>query len=114
MKKREYSEEYKVEVVRNYLSSPHGIRVVSRSYNLPSKNYITRWMEELVKKGKITAQECTIKTKSFLNKEEKHPYQTHGITARERQLERENEKLRAEVEFLKKLKELERWDAEGD
>lgn len=112
--KKEYSDAYKLSVVRNYLSSPHGVRVVARSYNLPSKNYITRWMEELVSKGFLTPQECTAKTKSFLNKETKLPYQTHGITARERQLEQENERLRAEVAFLKKLRELKGRDAQDD
>lgn len=46
-----YSDEFKLEVVKAYLESPHGIRVVARSYGLPSKNYIPEWMEQLKKKG---------------------------------------------------------------
>ena len=109
--KREYSDEFKLAVIRNYLESPHGIRVVARSYNLPSKNYITNWMNYLVKKRLLSPLECESKTKTFRNKEKAQPYQSHALTARERQLEEENHRLRAEVAFLKKLKELERRDA---
>ena len=106
--KREYSDAFKLAVIRNYLDSPHGIRVVARSYDLPSKNYITNWMKYLVAKGLLSPADCLAKTKSFLTKEKLQPYQPHETTAKEQQLSEENQILRAEVAFLKKLQELER------
>lgn len=108
-----YTDEFKLEVVRNYLSSPHGIRVVAKSYDLPSKNYITRWMQDLLKRNFLTPEECYAKSKSAVSlSPKKHsPYSTHNVSAREHQLEIENQRLKAEVAFLKKLKALERGDA---
>jgi transposase-like protein len=108
--KKEYSDEFKLAVIKNYLASPHGIRVIARSYDLPSKNYLTNWMKYLVKKGLLSPADCLAKSKSFLNKDKVSPYQTHEVTACEKQLAAENERLRAEVAFLKKLQELERRD----
>jgi len=112
VKKREFSDEFKMEVVNNYLNSPFGIRVVARSYNLHSKNYITRWIPELIKKGLLTEEACSVKCKSSASIEKNpNPYEAHSKSPREKQLELENEMLRAEVAFLKKLKEIERRDA---
>jgi transposase len=106
-----YTEEFKLEVVTNYLQSPYGIRVVAKSYNLPSKNYITRWLTELLQKGILTSDECSAKSKTAVSKLKQEPYNTHTTSAHEKQLELENQRLKAEVAFLKKLKELERGDA---
>ena len=38
-----YSNEFKLEVVNEYLNSNIGCRLIARKYNLPSKNYIFRW-----------------------------------------------------------------------
>jgi len=87
--------------------------VVAKSYDLPSKNYITRWMQELLTRGLVTPEECYAKSKSAvsLSPKEALPYSTHETSAREHQLEIENQRLKAEVAFLKKLKALERGDA---
>ena len=110
--KREYTDEFKFEVVNSYLNNTYGVRVTARSFNLPSKNYIGRWIKELIEKGLLTEQICSVKCKSSETKGKKQdPYKTHEKTPRERQLEHENEILRAEVAFLKKLEEIERRDA---
>lgn len=113
MIKREYTQEFKLQVVREYIRSPHGIRVVSRSFGLPSKNYITRWVEEFLQTGSITEEELVAAgKKSKQNVGPKaDPYEVHTPSARERLLEQENLRLRAELDLLKKLAEIERRDS---
>ena len=112
MIKREYSREFKFQVVQEYIRSPHGIRVVARSFGLPSKNYITRWVEDFLKDGEITKEELVAAgKKSSQNSGPKaDPYEVHTPSARERLLEQENLRLRAELDLLKKLAEIERRD----
>ena len=113
MIKREYSQEFKLSVIKEYLNSPHGIRVLARSFGLPSKNYITRWIEELIGVGLITEDELIAagKKSSAGKAVKKHPYAVHNPSPREKMLEQENLRLRAENDFLKKLQEIERRDA---
>lgn len=113
MVKREYTREFKLQVVREYIKSPHGIRVVARSYGLASKNYITRWVEEFLQDRTITEEELvTAGKKSARNTGAKpHPYEVYTPSARERLLEQENLRLRAELDLLKKLAEIERRDS---
>lgn len=113
MIKREYSLEFKQQVVREYIKSPHGIRVVARSFGLPTKNYITRWIEELMKNGFVTEEELSVAGKKSVKTQgpKAHPYEVHRTSARERLLEQENLRLRAELDLLKKLAEIERRDS---
>lgn len=71
MVKRAYSDEFKLEVVRAYLNGPHGIRVVSSSYGLPSKNYIPRWLIYLREKGLLDPLEAKKKKQERFNGTEK-------------------------------------------
>lgn len=64
MAQREYSQEFKLSVVREYLGSPHGIRVIARSFGLPSKNYITRWIDEMLKAQLITEDDIVAASKN--------------------------------------------------
>ena len=57
MIKREYSQEFKLTVVQEYIRSTHGIRVIARSFGLPSKNYITNCLKELLVKGLASEEE---------------------------------------------------------
>jgi len=109
MIKREYSQEFKLSVIREYLKCPHGIRVVSRSFGLPSKNYITRWIKELSEAGLVSEEELIAAgKKSTAGKQSiKHPYEVHDPSPRERMLDQENLRLRAEIDFKKKLQEIE-------
>lgn len=100
-----YSTEFKLHVVRTYLSSQFGIRVVARSLGLPSKNYLTRWMQELTQKGLLTKEEISAM-------EHKTSYQTKSSPAvgsmqemspGEKLLAEENLRLKAEVDFLRTL-----------
>ena len=101
MVNKRYSDEFKLQVIREYLNSSLGCRTLAKKYNLPSKNYIDNWKNQLLNKGLITAEECNkSQDKGYsLNKAEKK-------TAYEKQLERENLKLKAELAFYKELQNL--------
>ena len=111
--KNKYDESFKLHVVQEYYKSELGIRFVSKAFNLPTKNYLTRWIAEMKEKGLIP--ESLQKDSS---KPHKGPFQqsdisqnhiaSRGSTPLEKQLEKENLRLRAEVDFLKKLHELQR------
>ena len=98
---KRYSDEFKLQVIKEYLNSSLGCRTIAKKYNLPSKNYINNWEKELIKKGLITSEECyKSQNKTFsLNKPDKK-------TAYEKQLEKENLRLRAELAYYEELKRL--------
>lgn len=101
MKNKEYSDEFKMQVVKEYLNSSLGCRTIAKKYNLPSKNYIHNWEKQLIKKGLLSSEECNNsknKTYSLKASEKKTPY--------EKYLEKENLKLRAELAYYKELKKL--------
>lgn len=100
-----YSTEFKLYVVRTYLQSPFGIRVVARSLGLPSKNYITKWAEQLTNEGLLTNDEiAAAKRKTSCRYEQRLTIEEiHKMSPSEKQLAEENLKLKAEVDFLKTL-----------
>lgn len=110
MNRNKYDDEFKLEVVKAYLESTLGVRALAKSYGLPSKNYIHRWLEELKRKGLIDSEATKKSAKSSMapRPEPKSSPPVYKKSAREKQLEKENLRLRAENEFLKKLQELER------
>lgn len=102
MKNKRYSDEFKLQVVKEYLNSSLGCRTIAKKYNLPSKNYISNWEKELIKKGLLLNEEVSkLQKKTYSlgnNNESKTPY--------EKQLEKENLRLRAELAYFKELKRL--------
>ena len=101
MQKKHYSDEFKLEVVKDYLTSNLGCREIAKKYGLNTKNYITEWKKQLVKKGLINEDEV-----SNLSSK-KHPLNGSAKkTAYEKQLEKENYRLRAELAFYTELKKL--------
>lgn len=111
MDKAKYDDEFKLQVVKEWLESSGGVRLVARSYGLPSKNYIHRWLEELKEKGLIPPEAGKTSYKSSANprtQKAQDVEQTSKKSAREKHLEKEILRLRAENDFLKKLDELER------
>ena len=101
MENKRYPDEFKLQVVKEYLNSSLGCRTIAKKYNLPSKNYIHNWELQLIKKGLLSSEECSkSKNKTYsLNQSEKK-------TAYEKQLEKENLRLKAELAFYKELKQL--------
>ena len=111
MTKQSYDDNFKLEVVKAYFDGPHGVRLIARSYGLPSKNYIERWVKELKTKGLIPLDAKKLDGKSSAkNRTQKadNPYEAHKKSARETHLEKEVLRLQAEIDYLKKLEELER------
>ncbi len=101
MQNKHYSDEFKLEVINDYLTNNLGIRETAKKYGLSSKNYITEWKKQLIKKGLIseeTANNLPVKNHSLKGAPKK--------TAYEKQLEKENYRLRAELAFYAELKRL--------
>lgn len=101
MYKPRYSDEFKLQVVTEYLEGTLGCRAIAKKYNLPSKNYVFTWKEELIKKGLLTNLTEYSKHK---NKIENNI--TKGKTPYERHLERENLELKAKLAYFKELEKL--------
>jgi transposase len=107
MNKQNYDDEFKLEVVKTYFEGKQGVRLVARSFGLPSKNYIHRWIAELTDKGLLDPKAIEARSRSNIKSIDKK-IADHSKTAREKQLEKEVLRLKAENDFLKKLEELER------
>ena len=98
---KRYSNEFKLQVIKEYLNTSIGCRALAKKYNLPTKNYIFNWKEQLLKKGLLSSKECCkpqSKKASFKKCEKKTAYEKH--------LEKENLRLKAELAFYKELKNL--------
>lgn len=111
MPRVKYEDDFKLEVVKAYLDSPTGVRMIARSYGLPSKNYIHKWLDELKEKGLIDPDVVKNNDKSSCDPAQvksKGSAKQPRKTLREKQLEKEVLRLQAENAYLKKLKELER------
>lgn len=102
MGNKHYSDEFKLEVVNDYLNSSLGCRAIAKKYNLPSKNYIAEWKKQLIDKKLISEKDISkLKDK---NPFYQNPNKTK--TAYEKQLEKDNLRLRAELAYFKELKRL--------
>ena len=101
MFKKRYSDEFKLQVIKEYLETSIGCRPLAKKYNLPSKNYIHNWEKQLIRKGLLNCNDIkNAKNKTYsLNTPLKK-------TAYEKQLERENLRLKAELAFYKELENL--------
>ena len=51
MNKKNYSDEFKLQVIKDYLNSSLGCRAIAKKYNLPSKNYVDKWKKQLEKEN---------------------------------------------------------------
>lgn len=96
-----YTEEFKIKIVNEYLKEDLGCRAIAKKYSLPSKNYVLRWKEELIKKGLIADI-----SKPLNHKGGKTNIASKGKTAYEKQLERENIELKAKLAYFKELEKL--------
>jgi transposase-like protein len=83
------------------------VRKVAQYFGLPTKNYVTNWIEECKRKGFIPDDA----NKLNFQKPDVSIISGSNSSAVLKQLERENLMLRAELDFLKKVKQLERGNA---
>lgn len=101
---KKYSDEFKLSVVLDYYNNSLGVRATATKYNLPSKNYINNWEQQLIEKGLLPA-DSTKPEKSVARSKESIFYKDDR-TAREKQYEDEIELLRARVAYLEGLESL--------
>ena len=98
---KRYSDEFKLEVVKEYLNGTIGCRMLAKKYNLPSKNYIHNWEKQLIKKGLLKKEELNnLKPRNYSVKKEIKK------TEYEKALEKENFELKAKLAYYQELEKL--------
>lgn len=101
---KKYSDEFKLTVINDYYNCSLGVRAITAKYNLPSKNYINNWEQQLIKKG-LLPSDSTKPVKSvarskepILRKDDRTPLVKH--------YEEEIEILKARIDYLESLESL--------
>ena len=101
MARNVYSEEFKLAVVNEYFNGNLGVRLLAKKYNLPSKNYITNWINKFKKEGKIpndiSRDKAKTSSKKSINTDK---------TEYEKQLEKRVYELEAQLAVYKKYEEI--------
>jgi transposase-like protein len=98
--KSKYTDDFKLEVIKDYYKNDLGIRLTASKWGLASKNYITRWEAELKEKGLITSD---MHRKPNLTSRSKGASVHEPATEELRALRKQNEELRCALAFEKEL-----------
>ena len=104
-KNRHYSSKLKQEMMDKILLEGRSQRSVSLDYSLPNQGMLPNWLAQYRKNGYTIVEKTRGKPAKMGHKRKKT---WEKMTELER-LQEKNERLRTEVAYLKKLKELEKW-----
>ncbi|MGY3779729.1 helix-turn-helix domain-containing protein [Isobaculum melis] len=99
-----YSSKFKQDVIHYYLTSGDSYLTVALKYGLPNDALVLAWHQKFLQTG-IQGLSPKPKGRPSMSKKKK-PIQAKKIQTREQELEHENELLRAELAFIKKLRAL--------
>jgi transposase len=98
---KKYSDNFKLQVVKDYYESRLGVRAIADKYGLPSKNYISNWERYLKRKGLLPADaEKPVKT---AGRAPEAIQRADTRTEREKLYEQEIERLKARVAYYESL-----------
>lgn len=98
---KKYSNEFKLSVINDYYNSTLGVRAIALKYNLPSKNYINDWEEQLKKKG-LLPLDATKPNKS-VGRSKEAILREDTRTPREKHYEEEIQTLKARIKYYEGL-----------
>ena len=102
--RKKYSDEFKLEVIKDYYTSTLGMRAIALKYNLPSKNYISNWEAYLKKKGLLPPD--ATKPNKGVGRTKETILREDNRTPREKQYEAEIERMQARIDYLESLESL--------
>lgn len=102
--KKTYTDEFKLSVVKDYYNSNLGVRSIALKYNLPSKNYINNWEQQLIKKQLLPPNSTKPNKTTSPCKESFKPKDTR--TPREKHYEEQIRILEAKIAYYENLNEL--------
>lgn len=101
--KQTYSSQFKQDVIHYYLTSGDSYLDVALNYGLPSGDLLQHWHQAFLREGMEGLSPKPKGRPAMTKKKKKTPKK---LLMREQELERENELLRAELAFIKKLRAL--------
>lgn len=102
--KQNYPSQFKKNVIHYYLNSGDSYLNVALKYGLPSGDLLQRWHQDFLREG-MAGLTPKPKGRPSMSKKKKRTPAKKSLT-REQELEHENELLRAELAFIKKLRAL--------
>ena len=100
---KNYSDEFKLSVIKDYYESNLGVRKITAKYNLSSKNLVLNWEKQLKEKG-LLPTEAKKDPEKIKSRSDKIDFPEK--TQREIEYEKEIERLHAKIEYYEQLEHL--------
>lgn len=101
----EYTDEFKLEVIKDYYTNDLGVRQTATKWGLPTKNYVGNWEKYLRKKNLIPSdwiKKPHLKTAVRINKQKAELAELAGLET----LRKENQLLKCRLDYLGELEKL--------